>query len=348
MTAHRRRRWPRLLLALTVALVVALTLLTPGLLGLLVHQRTEAWLAESWPDATVRWQRGWFSSRLEAADGRTHLVLRLAHPPTDLAGPLAADGTLTLAAPQGRIALDATLHWPLHLGLDAEAARLQQADTGVGWTAERPTLALFRRRHGAVDLQLGAAELSLTGPPDARLSVRDPSLRVTDDGADPGRLSIDLDARRPGQPASRLRVAADGIDRERAGAVIEAVSAALATRPGSAGASIAWLGVASAWEQLARAGLSLTVDPLALDGEARIEGRWQPAAGAPAWTGGGRITAVEHWLVPILGLVRAEPAAQLRDELRLQFERAAERGALSLDGDRFSLTEPTGPSDPAR
>jgi len=149
-----------------------------------------------------------------------------------------------------------------------------------------------------------------------------------------------LNATRPGRPASRLRLVADRIDAERANNLLEALSAALETRPGSATASIAWLGVASAWEQLARAGLVIELEPLVLNGAATLEGRWMPADGPPRWTGGGRLDTIEDWWIPIAGLARAEPSVQLREELRLQLEQAARTGRLVIDGDRFELRAP--------
>ncbi len=335
MKTYRRRRWPWLLLALLVALV----LLAPGLLGAFVHQRVSTTLAESWPEATVRWQRGWFASRVEAADGQVHLVLDLRHPPLDLAAPLAAGGTLTLADPEARIALDGALHWGLHLDVAARADDLR-SNADVSIRADQPRLALWRGRDGALDLHLEAAALTLTGPPDARLNTRDLTLTAAFDGGNPGHFELHLNATRPGRPASRLRLVADRIDAERANNLLEALSAALETRPGSATASIAWLGVASAWEQLARAGLVIELEPLVLNGAATLEGRWMPADGPPRWTGGGRLDTIEDWWIPIAGLARAEPSVQLREELRLQLEQAARTGRLVIDGDRFELRAP--------
>ena len=338
----RRRRPLRALLLAALALLVVGAVLAPGLLGWFVHQRSSALLAESWPDATVRWQRGWFASRLEAADGQAHLVLDLRHPPLDLSAPLTADGTLTLAEPAARIALDTALGWSFHLEVAARADDLRSS-AAISIRAERPRLALWRGRDGALDLRIEADGVALAGPPDARLDTRDVVLTSAFDGDDPGRFELDLSAARSGRPASRLRVVAERIDAERAGALGDALGAALAAPPDSATASIAWLGVASAWEQLARAGLVLELAPLALDGEARVEGRWAPADGPSNWQGGGDLAAVEAWLVPILGLARAEPSDQLRDEVDLWLEQAAAAGRLRIDGDRFELTgEPDG------
>jgi hypothetical protein len=331
----RRRRWPWIFLFL----LVGLALLIPGLLGRFVHEQTSAWLTESWPEATVRWQRGWFASRVEAADRDAHLVLDARHSLLKLAGPLTADGTLTLARPDTRIAIDGRLSWAMDTEIEARSERLR-ANELVSIDAEQLRLALWRGRNGALDLQLDAASLAVSGPPDAVLTTRDTTLRITADGADPGTLAVDLSATQPGRPASRLSIEGRRIDAERGQTLLDALAVALETPPGSASASIAWLGVASAWEQLARAGLTIHLEPLALNGQLEINGLWIPAEGPPRWTGGGSQQALADWLIPILGLARSEPAARLREELALQFEAGSEQGVLRRDGGRFELLPP--------
>lgn len=328
----RRRRWPWILLLLLAGIV----LLIPGLLGRVVHDQTSTWLAESWPEATVRWQRGWFASRVEAADRDAHLVLEARHTVFDPAGPLSAEGTLTLARPETRVALDGRLTWSMDTELSARAPSLRANET-IAVEADQLRGDLRRSRDGALDLRLAATRLDLDGPPDAQLALRDSILTLTSNGTDPGTLLFDLSATQPGRPSSRLSIRAEQIDPELGQVLLDALAVAIETPPGSASASIAWLGVASAWEQLARAGLTIELEPLALNGQLRIDGRWTPAEGPPAWTGGGSRQAIEDWLVPILGLARAEPADRLRDELEFQLEGLADQGMLLRDADRFEL-----------
>lgn len=323
-------------LLLVVSLLLGIVLLVPGLLGLFVHRQVAGLLAEDWPEATVRWQRGWFTSRVEAADADAHLLLRFRHPPLDLGALMDANGQLTLSAPAARIDVSGRFDWALGTAIDARAPTLEFADR-VSGSASGLVLDVDRRRDGRLDLRVTADRFELRRAPDARLDLRTAHIALHSDGQDPGRLAIELDATRSGAAASRLRLAADTVDRARAAELASALSIALRTPPESAGASLAWLGVASAWEQLARAGLAIELAPLDLDGRARIEGRWVPADGEPELRGEGELDALAGWIVPISGLLSGESEARLYPVFELQIEAMAGTPGLRIEGGRFEL-----------
>lgn len=343
-TFRRRKRRPlRTLLLGLIALLALVLVLAPGILGLVVHRQVDGWLDENWPEATVRWQRGWLSSRVEAADGQTRVALDLHHPPLDGRGLLRAEGPMNLADPDTRteldVMVDAVLDWPMDLHVDATTGPIQRRDT-VAVDAAPAQLAFTRARDGAVDLRLVGDRLTLnrTG---AALDLRDVSLHLATDGRDPGRATLALDTRRDGATAtSRLQFEVDGIVADRAAAWTEALVAALDAPPGSTSASLAWVGVASAWEQLARAGLSMRLAPLALDGRAELTGRWHPADNDLVLDGGGELSAVRAWLVPIFALATGEPVETLREEFALQVDALDEQAGVEVDGARFRVRWP--------
>ncbi len=340
--SRRRRPLRTLLLALAVLLTIGL-LLAPGLLGLVVHRQVDGWLNENWPDATVRWQRGWLSSRVEATDGATRVALDLRHPPLDGRGPLRAEGPTTLADPDTRteldVMVDAALDWALDLHLDATSEPILRRDT-VSVDAAPTRLQFSRARDGAVDLRLTGDRLTLnrTG---AALDLREVSLHLATDGGDPGRATLELVAQRAGAAStSRLLLDAEGVDAERAAVWTDALAAAMDAPPGSTSASLAWVGVASAWEQLARAGLSIRLESLGLDGGAELSGRWHPANQQLVLDGGGELAAVRAWLVPIVALATGEPVATLREEFALQVEALDEQPGVEVNGAAFRVRWP--------
>lgn len=324
-------------MSLLIALGVSIS---PGLLGLVVHRQVSAWLADSWPDASVRWQRGWFSSRVEAADGQAHVALDIRHSPLDLDGPLLAEGPLTLAEPATGIELRAALDWRFDFTVDARSDSVESR-APVSAAAGPSTLSFLRTRDGVVDLRVVADAITIARDPDAVLGLNDVALTVATNGQDPGELQLSLEVRRSdASTASLARIRIDGIDQERARAWREAMAGALAAPPGSVQASLAWVGVASAWEQLARAGLVLYLEPLTLDGQVALDGQWRPTARDLRVAGTGSLQTLEDWVVPIVALSTGEPIESLRREFELQVEALAEQPGIEIDGERFRVDWP--------
>ncbi|MBY6204483.1 hypothetical protein [Halomonas denitrificans] len=326
-----------------IGLIVLFLLLAPGLLGLVAHRQIDGWLDENWPDASVRWQRGWMSSRVEAADADRQVALDLHHPPLDGRGLLRAAGPVRLDDPDTQseldLGVDAVIDWALDLHVDVRSDAVERRDT-VSVDAAPAQLAFTRTRDGAVDLRLAGDRLELhrTG---AALALREVELHLGTDGQDPGRATLDLRTRREGTTtASRLNLEIEGIAAERAAAWTEALFAALDAPPGSTSASLAWVGVASAWEQLARAGLSIRLMPLALDGRAELTGQWHPADKDLVLDGGGEVSAVRAWLVPIFALATGESVVALREEFALQVDALDAQPGVEVDGTRFRVRWP--------
>ena len=267
-------------------------------------------------------------------------MLEIRHPPLDVSGPLEADGRLTLTDPDTRVDIDARLNWGLDLAADARTESIERTDAVM--LAAGPTrLSLHAARDGRIELRLESDRLALTRPDNVSMNLRPLTLNLASDGRDPGRLVLDLQAAlQPASTTSRAILRVDHIDPERAAAWFEALATLRASPPGSASASLAWVGVASTWEQLARADLTLELDPLELDGQATLSGRWQPAVAEMQWTGAGPVDTVERWVVPILALLSGEPATELREEFALQVEAVADQPGLTIVDNRFRLDWP--------
>lgn len=328
------------LLTVLLLLLIALTICAPGIVGWIAHQRINESLAENWPDARVRWDRGWLESRVQASDDRTHIDIDLDHVPFDLSGWLIATGTLNLAEPETRFDLAGRLGWLgdvlVNVGSDAIALG-GPLETELAGLQLRLTL----NPTGTFDATLSGDRLSMradNGPGDRELVVFGaPELTIDWSGTDPATAGLGLTARRTGHGQSRLDLSVRSIERAQMNELVTSLAGAAGAEPGSTRARFGMIGAASAWQQLVAQGIELQLESLELDGQARFDGRWAPRESALRIDGEGAIDPVIEWWATIAALSSGRAIAPVTDDVRGAIDTMGSEPWLTLSQDRFRV-----------
>jgi len=319
---------------LTVAAVVAAL---PAAIGWLVHDRLAPTIADGFPGATTKWDRGWFRSGLEVEDQAFSARLDFRHASPG-AGWLSVDGLVTLAEWAAAIDLNARLSLGGTLSASARTPELEVPGP-VTWRYAAPNLTLTADRGGEARVTGAAERLLIFDDMGNRLALSPAGLEFVMQSAGVGTASarLELTAQRIGESQSRLSVSLESIDQAALAELLQALGELAGTEPGSAGAGLGVIGAASAWQQLVAGGLRINILELALDDHFALSGHWQPDSRNFALDGQGRRDTLLDWWSAILGLTGRVQPQQARAAARLGLLDLAEQGALQLDDDRVSV-----------
>lgn len=317
-----------LALVLLTALVVVLGL--PAAIGWFVHDRLSATAAERLPDAQVEWNRGWFRSGMRVEDENFNARLDFRHASPG-AGWFSVDGLVTLREWAAAIDLNARLALDGTLSARANASRLDVPGP-VSWQYEAPELNLTASRGGDAELSGAADGLLILDGMGNRLAFTEPKLdfHLQSESIKTSSARLALVTRRVGQEESRLAVRLESIDEFAMAELIEALRQLAGAAPESTSASLAAIGVASAWQQLAAGGLVVHIEELVLDGRLSLSGRWAPGKRQLALEGDGARATAEDWLASITGLAEQLPPEQARSDARATLQDLADQGAITL------------------
>ena len=327
-------------LLLPIALVALVVLIGMGLIGAWLPGQVEDSLEANWPDATPVIQRGWFSTSVVAQTSTSRLSLDFQHLPWWRGAWLTGVGELELTEPEARIDLDGLFSLSGHFQLNAESE-------SVRWTSveenriEQLSVEFTLQRDRQGRLNADADTLIFSDRLGNRLDLRQIDLEKhwQPTGEDMREWMLDLQATAPQQPSSRLSLKASSVEAEALTALIDSLSELNRAPPESLQAQMAGLGLLGAWQQLAQAGLILELNPLALDQQINITGRWQPGTNELQLSGGGSNRSALDWLAPIIGLSQ-QLTPQLAREQAWQFlENAENHNQLTIQGEQFELTQ---------
>jgi len=321
----------KLLMILGVLVLLAVVLLPAGV-GLLVQSRAQPGLVEDMPDATIDWQRGWTRSTVDVDTEVWRAALRLRHTPLSPPGWLSGEGRVTLLEPPTVVDLQGRVTPGLGLVGRAEAP-LIRFDGPVGWNAEQPRVSIELHQQQSVRLEIDIDTVLGADGLGNRLALDEVALEIDLRPEDQRfeQARVDLHLTRAGQPPSRLSLHISRIDREALIRLRQSLEQLMAAEPNSAGASLAMVGVVSAWSELATAGMHAELESLVLDGELQLTGRWTPATREFVLQGGGPAEPALEWAAAIIGLDRAIAPGLARAEAHALLDMLVEQNWISLD-----------------
>ncbi len=325
------------LIILAVSVLALWLLALPGGVGWYLSGWVPDRLAELGLEQGAEYRPGWFNSQLLIEDDWT-LRLEARHLPglnwLDVNGHLdhtwssaawQIDGQLGLTG-QTRLSLTgADLQWdgqpalssgPLALSLDQQGQAKGRLDVRLN------NLDLSRR--DAV-LTAGLADLSL-------------SWRAVDEQ----RLDLDLAFRLTGDRPVSLDLGVRSLDRDRLSELIEALQQLQGSAPDSAASRLAMIAAASAWQQLASAGLQFELERLALSEDNQLQGRWTVAQGPPHLSGSGHTELLIETLEPLVALALADPDIPARLQIQTWLGALRDQNWLEFHGERYRLDYPAG------
>src|SRR6056297_321127 len=317
-----------LILVLLTAATVALGL--PAAIGWFVQKGISSTVDERLPDAQVEWDRGWFRSgvRIEDEDFSARLNFRHASPG---AGWVSVDGLINLVAAAAAIDIDARVSLGGTLTVNAQAPALDVPGP-VTWQYDAPSLRAVAEQGGDTRVSGTADGLLVVDGIGNRLAFAEPVLDFKLDSESmqtaSGRLT--LTARRVGRPESRIMVNISSINANAIAELVQALRQLAGAEPESAAAGLGAIGAASAWQQLAAAGLTVELDELVLDGQARLSGRWIPDNRQLTLNGEGDRATIVDWWSNIVGLAQQIPPEEGRSRARQTLEDLAAQGAITL------------------
>jgi len=317
-----------LVLVLITAATVALGL--PAAIGWFVQKGISSTVDERLPDAQVEWDRGWFRSgvRIEDEDFSARLNFRHASPG---AGWVSVDGLINLVAAAAAIDIDARVSLGGTLTVNAQAPALDVPGP-VTWQYDAPSLRAVAEQGGDTRVSGTADGLLIVDGIGNRLAFAEPVLDFKLDSESmqtaSGRLT--LTARRVGRPESRIMVNISSINANAIAELVQALRQLAGAEPESAAAGLGAIGAASAWQQLAAAGLTVELDELVLDGQARLSGRWIPDNRQLTLNGEGDRATIVDWWSNIVGLAQQIPPEEGRSRARQTLEDLAAQGAITL------------------
>lgn len=324
-----------LVFALLAALVVTLGL--PAAIGWLVHDWIAAGVADRLPGARLESDRGWFRSAATLEGGGLRARASFRHLPLDPPGWMVLDGRVVLDEPA--VSIDARARLALNgaLSLRAEAPALEMPGP-VTWRYRAPKVAFASTEENGFELDGSAESLLIVDGLGNRLAFDGATLSLTVDPAPDRSVTdqlvnarLEIEARRVGQPGSRLVLRLESVDLRAIEELAVALSQLASSEAESAGSRLAAIGLASAWQQLVSAGLVIALDELALDDRLALSGRWSPDEKRFSLTGeGARATTVDWW-ASITGLVEQVRPAKSRQSARRALDGLAEQGVVTSE-----------------
>jgi len=240
-------------------------------------------------------------------------------------------GLINLVAAAAAIDIDARVSLGGTLTVNAQAPALDVPGP-VTWQYDAPSLRAVAEQGGDTRVSGTADGLLVVDGIGNRLAFAEPVLDFKLDSESmqtaSGRLT--LTARRVGRPESRIMVNISSINANAIAELVQALRQLAGAEPESAAAGLGAIGAASAWQQLAAAGLTVELDELVLDGQARLSGRWIPDNRQLTLNGEGDRATIVDWWSNIVGLAQQIPPEEGRSRARQTLEDLAAQGAITL------------------
>lgn len=328
----------RTLVVIALGAVLLVALAIPAGIGWLLERQAAERIQSRLPGAELQWNRGWFRSgfaldaaEVEAAFDFRHLTLS---PP----GWLALDGRVVLAEPPASIHVEGHVSAGFAGELRAGAPSLTVGEAVVG-RYRQPNLRLLAAENRLRALATAEALTLADGLGNRlRLDRIDAEARVEESGDGQVAIVVTASATRPGMPESRLDVRLSGADPNALEQLVQALTQLAGTEPGSTGAGLAALGLASAWQQLAARGASVELDALVLDGDFRLSGRWVPDKRVFSLEGGGSRETLTTWATALTGLAGGQSPARARAEIERTLRDAGARDGITVDDGQVRVT----------
>lgn len=320
----------KLIIILLLLTAVTVVMGLPAAIGWFVQKGISSTVDDRLPDAQVEWDRGWFRSGVRIEDEAFDARLDFRHASPG-AGWFSVDGMVNMVEMAAAIDIDARLSLGGTLTVNAQAPALDIPGP-VTWQYDAPALRVVAEQGGDTSLSGRADGLLIVDGIGNRLAFAEPVLdfRLTSESMQTASGRLSLTTRRVGQAESRLVINLSSIDANAVAELVQALRQLAGAEPESASAGLGAIGAASAWQQLAAAGLTVELEELVLDGQARLSGRWMPDERQLALTGDGDRATVVDWWSNVVGLARQIPPEQGRGLARQALEELAAQGAISL------------------
>jgi len=328
----------KVILILVLLTAVTAVLGLPAAIGSFVKNGISSTVDEQLPDARMEWDRGWFRSSVRIEDERFSARLNFRHVSPE-AGWLSINGLVQLSEIPAAVDVDARVSLGGTLTVNARAPELDVPGP-VTWRYDAPSLSLVAERDGATRVHGAADGLLVVDGIGNRLAFSDPRLDVilTSESMQTSSGTLSLTAKRVGRAESRIGVKISSINSSAVTELVQALRQLARAEPDSAAARLGAIGAASAWQQLAAAGLTVELEEFVLDGRTGVSGRWVPDDRALTLTGQGERATVVDWWSNVIGLseqLRPEDArsiAQLRlEELEADREITLDRRQILVD-----------------
>ncbi|MBL39464.1 MAG: hypothetical protein CMP07_13755 [Xanthomonadales bacterium] len=320
----------KLILVLVLVTAVTVVLGVPAAIGLFVQKGISSTVEDRLPDARVAWDRGWFRSgvRIDDEDFNARLNFRHASPG---AGWVSVDGLVNLVETAAAIDIDAKVSLGGTLTVNAKAPALDMPGP-VTWQYDAPSLRVVAEQGGDTSVYGTAEGLLILDGIGNRLAFAGPVLefKLTSESMQSASGRLSVSARRVGQAESRLVVNIDSISMPAMAELVQALHQLAGAEPDSTAAGLGAIGAASAWQQLAAAGLTVELEELVLDGQARLSGLWVPDDRNLILTGEGDRATIADWWANIAGLAQQAPPEEARSAARQGLEGLAAQGAITL------------------
>lgn len=287
---------------------------------------------EDWPEnVDGRFDAGWMHSSLEVDfPGGARLRLIGRHLPLVPPAWLALNGSLDPGNGAGLVRLNGRLDFAGDLYLDASARQ---------WTLERPPgfeVAEFSLNYASspagTRLDFTGSHLRLGREPVLEFDSAMLAGRWKPGQENHGTLAMELEARRPGFPASRMTSTLHNLDPDSLIELVAAYRRLDTAAPGGIDERLTRLAIGGAWQSLALAGLDIELEELVLDGAARFHGRWRNLAtgSRPAIDGRGDAETLINWLADIYRLAGFS-RTQAEEAARAALMAASDAGWLAID-----------------
>ena len=320
----------KLILILVLISAATVVIGLPAAIGWFVQDRISATTSERLPDARVEWDRGWFRSGVRIEDEAFDARLDFRHASPG-AGWLSVDGLVNLVDMSAAIDIDARMSLGGTLTMNAQAPALDVPGP-VTWQYDAPALRVVAERGGETRLSGTAKGLLVVDGIGNRLAFAEPrlDLNLISDSMQTASGRLSLTARRVGQAESRLVVNLSSINATAVNELVQALRQLAGAEPDSTAAGLGAIGAASAWQQLAASGLTVELEELVLDGQARLSGQWVPDNRALTLNGEGDRATIVDWWSNIVGLARQIPPEEGRSLARQGLEELAAQDAITL------------------
>lgn len=320
----------KLILILVLITAVTVVLGVPAAIGWFMQKGISNTVEDRLPDARMKWDRGWFRSgvRIDDEDFNARLEFRHASPG---AGWVSVDGLVNLADVAAAIDIDAKMSLGGTLTVNATAPTLDMPGP-VTWQYDAPSLRLVAEQGGDTSVYGQARGLLVVDGIGNRLAFAEPVLdfKLTSESMQRASGQLTLTARRVGQAESRIVVDLSSINAPAVAELVQALRQLAAAEPDSTAAGLGAIGAASAWQQLAAAGLTVELEELVLDGQARLSGLWVPDDRKLILNGEGDRATIADWWSNIVGLAQRIPPEPARSAARQALEDLAAQGAITL------------------
>jgi len=316
-----------ILLLLTAATVVVGL---PAAIGWFLEKGISNTVDEQLPNAQMEWDRGWFRSGVRIDDEEFNARLDFRHLSPE-AGWVSVDGLVNLVGMAATIDVDARMSLGGTLTVSAQAPALEVPGP-VTWQYDAPSLRLVAERGGDTSVSGSAQGLLIVDGIGNRLAFTEPVLdfELTSESMQTASGRLSLTARRVGRAESRIVLNLASINASAVAELVQALRQLAGAEPDSTAAGLGAIGAASAWQQLAAGGLTVDLEELVLDGQARLSGRWVPDNRQLTLNGEGDRATIVDWWSNVVGLAQQIPPEEGRSSARRSLEDLAAQGAITL------------------